>query len=396
MYRLSILLCLTFMLSQLQAQTIVLSNSSFEDEPRSSYTPSGWYDCGKPGETPPDIQPSAFQVTKKAVDGNTYLGMVTRDNDTWEGVGQYLRTPLEADQCYDFDLYLARSDVYLSRTRVSEGLQQYTQPIKLRIWGGNSNCENKEMLDETKVVSHTTWRKYDFKLNPSRTYRYILIEVFYETPTLFAYNGNLLVDKCSAIVPCDEPEEPPIAIVDKTKKKQPKDKAPTKPTDTDKGADEDENGDLSKGDNGGVSTIPNPPEPKPEPSDETTFIPEEEIEVGKITRIDQLNFKADSFALNMDSYEVLDKIYEFLKKNKTITIEIGGHTNSIPPDDYCNELSENRAKAVADYLVEKGIPRERISYKGYGKTKPIATNKTTQGRRENQRVEIKIVSIDSK
>lgn len=81
----------------------------------------------------------------------------------------------------------------------------------------------------------------------------------------------------------------------------------------------------------------------------------------------------------------------FLSENTNVIIEIGGHTNGVPPDDYCNWLSSARAKNVADYLYKRGIPTFRIKHRGYGKTRPIASNNTLEGRRKNQRVEIKIL-----
>ncbi len=115
--------------------------------------------------------------------------------------------------------------------------------------------------------------------------------------------------------------------------------------------------------------------------------------VGKTLEIKNLYFKADSTDITEKSKPALDEIYSFLNSNKGIVVEIGGHTNNIPTDEYCDKLSTNRARNVAEYLVNKGIDRNRISYKGYGKRNPIASNKTSAGRKKNQRVEMKILSI---
>ena len=74
-------------------------------------------------------------------------------------------------------------------------------------------------------------------------------------------------------------------------------------------------------------------------------------------------------------------------------IEIGGHTDSKGSDSYNLRLSENRAKAVYDYLILKGISEKRLQYKGYGKNKPIDTNDTEEGRANNRRVEFQILSM---
>ena len=120
-----------------------------------------------------------------------------------------------------------------------------------------------------------------------------------------------------------------------------------------------------------------------------------QLKVGQTLRIEQLYFEADSSVMTQESFAAIDEIHEFLEKNPDVAIEIGGHTNGLPPHEYCDRLSTARAKNIADYLFDKGIARNRISYKGYGKRNPIASNDTKQGRERNQRVEIKIVSIGS-
>ncbi|MEM6724566.1 MAG: hypothetical protein AAF598_11040, partial [Bacteroidota bacterium] len=112
------------------AQVITLNNPSFEGQAGGGVTPPGWLDCGFPGETPPDTHPSgAFQVYKSAHDGYTYLGMVTRGNDTWEAVGQPLSSPLVEGRCYNFSLYISRSETYVSASNWSKTIDNYTDPI---------------------------------------------------------------------------------------------------------------------------------------------------------------------------------------------------------------------------------------------------------------------------
>jgi outer membrane protein OmpA-like peptidoglycan-associated protein len=119
----------------------------------------------------------------------------------------------------------------------------------------------------------------------------------------------------------------------------------------------------------------------------------DKLDVGTTVNIEKLFFDADSTDIKRASYDVLDEIFEFLNAHENVVIEIGGHTNSIPPDDYCDRLSNNRARSVADYLYGKGIDKSRITYKGYGKRQPIASNETRSGRQKNQRVEIKVLSL---
>lgn len=117
------------------------------------------------------------------------------------------------------------------------------------------------------------------------------------------------------------------------------------------------------------------------------------VEVGKILTINNLNFRADSSNIMIENYVVLDEIYHFLKKNPSVSVEIGGHTNTIPPHEYCDRLSTNRAKSVANYIIAKGIPARRVQYKGYGKRKPLIDSRSLKARKKNQRVEIKILEI---
>ena len=82
---------------------------------------------------------------------------------------------------------------------------------------------------------------------------------------------------------------------------------------------------------------------------------------------------------------------ELMQKNPTLRIEISGHTDNVGKDDYNMTLSENRAKSVRQWLIDKGINTQRIVAKGYGKTKPIADNSTEEGRQQNRRTEFKII-----
>ncbi|TNE58061.1 MAG: hypothetical protein EP344_10485 [Bacteroidetes bacterium] len=114
---------------------------------------------------------------------------------------------------------------------------------------------------------------------------------------------------------------------------------------------------------------------------------------GQKIRMEQLQFKADSSSLTLEAYPTLDELFDFMMENGNVVIEVGGHTNSTPSDEFCDRLSTARAKTVADYLIEKGIDPQRVAYKGYGKRQPVATNATREGRKLNQRVEIKIVAL---
>ncbi len=119
-----------------------------------------------------------------------------------------------------------------------------------------------------------------------------------------------------------------------------------------------------------------------------------QLQEGQTIRMQTLQFEADSFRVNEESVPVIREVAQFLKDNANIVVEIGGHTNNIPEHSFCDWLSTERAKAVAEYIVQKmQIDGKRVYYQGYGKRNPIATNQTEEGRRLNQRVEVKILSI---
>ncbi|MEY3052492.1 MAG: hypothetical protein RLY31_2277 [Bacteroidota bacterium] len=374
-----------------QEAVIALTNPSFEGEAKegsmNGELPKGWFDCGFPGETVPDIHPkpgSAFQVTKDPASGNTYIGMVVRENDTWERISQRLSTPLEAGKCYRFSMALARSEHYISASRANrQQLKNYNVPAKLRIWGGNDYCERSELLDESPVVEHYDWERYSFRFQPRRNHAFLVLEVFYKTPSPFPYNGNILLDDASDILvgACDN--------------RLMAENAPSRQTATDTPAAAS----YPRPDKSGSNTAPASPGKQNPPSPTKKRLLQDldrsKIRRGQTIRMEQVYFKADSPVIIDSSFAVLDELYRFLAENSDVIIEIGGHTNGLPEHEYCDKLSTARARAVVEYLQRKGIPGQQLTYKGYGKRRPVAPNNTEQGRLQNQRVEIRIMSFSS-
>ncbi|HOB77719.1 MAG TPA: OmpA family protein [Bacteroidales bacterium] len=115
------------------------------------------------------------------------------------------------------------------------------------------------------------------------------------------------------------------------------------------------------------------------------------IKKDQIMVLNNILFDFDQATLKPESYVELEKLYNFLVDNPNLVIEIGGHTDSIGTKDYNLILSEKRAKAVYDYLISRNINPQRLRYKGYGDTMPIADNSTEEGRKLNRRTEIKIL-----
>ena len=102
-------------------------------------------------------------------------------------------------------------------------------------------------------------------------------------------------------------------------------------------------------------------------------------------------FDVDKFELKPTSKAELNKLADFMKKNASVSGELGGHTDNTGDSKKNKQLSENRAKAVQEYLVSQGINANRISYKGYGETKPKFPNDTPEHRAENRRTEFKVI-----
>lgn len=110
-----------------------------------------------------------------------------------------------------------------------------------------------------------------------------------------------------------------------------------------------------------------------------------EIKVGQEYEIEDINFSTNSFKLNVDAKKIIDEFFEFLSENKNIGVEIQGHTDNVGNDDDNLILSHNRAKSVYEYLQQKGISSNRLSYQGFGESKPLESNDTKTGRAKNRR-----------
>jgi len=122
-------------------------------------------------------------------------------------------------------------------------------------------------------------------------------------------------------------------------------------------------------------------------------IPLKQIETGASVCLKNIFYETDKYELKPESEIELNKLVDFLEKYPNIKIEISGHTDNVGSAEYNKILSTNRAKSVYDYLISKGISANRITYVGYGFSKPIAPNDTPEGRALNRRTEFKIISI---
>ena len=121
-------------------------------------------------------------------------------------------------------------------------------------------------------------------------------------------------------------------------------------------------------------------------------IPLQPIEANASIVLKNVFFDVNKFDLKPESEAELDIVVQLMNENPTLKIQIGGHTDNVgkPADNLT--LSNNRAKAVVNYLVSKNISAQRLTAKGFGETQPIANNTTEQGKSLNRRTEMKVIS----
>lgn len=193
----SLIVILVLLTVGAQAQ-IRLNNASFEAPPKDATVPPGWKGCGL--YSTPDIMPGdneygqpIWDVTHRPTDGATYMGLITREDNTWEYVSQRLNKPTKNRHCYMFSLDLACSPFYAG----------YNTPIRLRIWLSNEQCEKSELIVETPTIKHYEWKNYQFVFSTERGYTHIIFEATYADGSVYPYRGNILIDNVSLITDCD-------------------------------------------------------------------------------------------------------------------------------------------------------------------------------------------------
>lgn len=223
-----------FLLSSLKGfgqHTILLSNPSFEGKTELAIVPEGWIYRGFPGETPPDLLPYranffyvdslaekpwvrssdwGYGVSLAPFDGRSYLGMVTRDNETWESLSQKLAVPLAEDTCYQMQVQLASSMDYHSASRTTGLPQNYNAPTRLVIHSLLENGKQLELLGATPPVDHPIWQPYTLILKPDRPVKHLQFSAWYAHDSITA--GNLLLDHIQPLqaCPCNVPNQWPI------------------------------------------------------------------------------------------------------------------------------------------------------------------------------------------
>jgi gliding motility-associated-like protein len=160
----------------------IIDNPSFEG-PQGSTSPSPWFACNS--FSTPDTQPGSWGVTKAASDGNTFISLVTRADNTVEAIGAKLNG-IAANRCYNVSLDLASSDE-LTFDNI------YYTPVILKVWLASSQCQKSQLIWASPLVNHTNWQTYNFNFMVGNSgLNYLMLEVNYGGPT--PYFGSMLLD----------------------------------------------------------------------------------------------------------------------------------------------------------------------------------------------------------
>lgn len=123
----------------------------------------------------------------------------------------------------------------------------------------------------------------------------------------------------------------------------------------------------------------------------TTGDPNRRHEVGKVLRLDHLIFEVAKSRIDPDSYAELDMLVTMMNENKDMVIQLEGHTDYLGDPAKNMKLSEQRVASVKNYLVSKGIHKNRIKLQAFGGTQPLSHDNTPEGHRLNRRVELRIL-----
>jgi outer membrane protein OmpA-like peptidoglycan-associated protein len=133
---------------------------------------------------------------------------------------------------------------------------------------------------------------------------------------------------------------------------------------------------------------PKPPPPKPAPPPPPPPPPAPKVE--RTIILDDVLFDFDKSTIKPEAAQILDRLVAFMNENKDKKAALAGFTDNIGTEAYNLKLSDRRWTSVRDYVVKKGVEGGRVSGQGFGESKPIADNKTAEGRAKNRRVEIKV------
>lgn len=168
---------------QLNAQ-VYITNPSLEDTPADATMPSGWFEASS--GTTPDILPGYWGVYHEPEDGNSYVGLIIRPDDSYESISQRLETRLKKETCYMMSLHLSHSDNYTG----------YNDPVKLRVWVSDKKNSRQQMIFESPVIDSEDWERFEFDFVTDKEMKFIILEA-YNPNSDRSVKGNILIDAIS-------------------------------------------------------------------------------------------------------------------------------------------------------------------------------------------------------
>ena len=183
-YILSFFICFTPLFSQ-----SYLTNPSLEGTPADATMPTGWFAASE--MTTPDILPGYWGVYTEPADGETYIGLITRQDNTYESIFQRTTERLEKGSCYEMALHLAYSAHYSG----------FNSPIKLRVWISNKKNKREQMVYESPIIDNEEWEEIKINFKPTKNMKYIILEAFNDSNS--PKKGNILIDNIKDLRFCN-------------------------------------------------------------------------------------------------------------------------------------------------------------------------------------------------
>jgi len=169
---------------------IIIDNGSFEGTPADATMPAGWF-AGEKGTTP-DILPGYWGVYNESEDGETFVGLITRQDGSFESISQRLPDKLEKGTCYSLSFFLSFSDNYTG----------YNAPIHLRVWVASKKNKRQQLVFKSPKISSTDWEKFTLEFSPEEDMYYIILEAHISDKKK-SHKGNILIDNMSPIFRCN-------------------------------------------------------------------------------------------------------------------------------------------------------------------------------------------------
>ena len=182
----------------LPAQNL-LENASFERHPEQlGRVPHGWANAGPVSESPPDVHTNTsnyFGVQHLAAEGEAYLGMVARDNYTFEAVSQRIPGGLRAGVTYRLRLWVSHSPTLASTSRQTGRPARYNNPIPFDVYvAEKANGGKFELVARSEPIDHADWREYTLEFTPTRDWKFLRLGAGMNTLYARPVCGNVLID----------------------------------------------------------------------------------------------------------------------------------------------------------------------------------------------------------